>query len=324
MAPFLLQFIKHQFTSLPYPDKSAQGQTVVVTGANVGLGLEAARHFTRLGAARVILGVRSLEKGEAAKASIEKTTGRKHVVEVWQVDLGSFESVKEFSRKIHSLDRLDILVENAGIARYRWVIEEDNESTITINVVSTFLMALLVLPKLKETAARFNVTPHLTIVSSDVHFVAKFAERKSADIFAALNDKETADMKDRYNVSKILEVFYTRELAQRVDHSKQSGVIINFVNPGLCHSELAREAGIGLYLLKLFFARTTEVGSRNYLWAAQGDWDTHGQYVSSCRVYPPASLVRSKDGEETQYKVWKQLSDKLEKIHPGIMSNVST
>lgn len=197
MAPFLLQFIKHQFTSLPYPDKSAQGQTVVVTGANVGLGLEAARHFTRLGAARVILGVRSLEKGEAAKASIEKTTGRKHVVEVWQVDLGSFESVKEFSRKIHSLDRLDILVENAGIARYRWVIEEDNESTITINVVSTFLMALLVLPKLKETAARFNVTPHLTIVSSDVHFVAKFAERKSADIFAALNDKETADMKDR-------------------------------------------------------------------------------------------------------------------------------
>lgn len=197
MAPFLLQFIKHQFTSLPYPDQSAQGQTVVVTGANVGLGLEAARHFTRLGAARVILGVRNLEKGGAAKTSIEETTGRKQVVEVWQVDLCSFESVQEFSRKIHSLNRLDVLVENAGIARYRWVIEEDNESTITTNVVSTFLMALLVIPKLKETAARFNVTPHLTIVSSDVHFVAKFSERKSTDIFAALNDKETANMKDR-------------------------------------------------------------------------------------------------------------------------------
>ncbi|KAL9043613.1 MAG: hypothetical protein Q9214_003207, partial [Letrouitia sp. 1 TL-2023] len=167
MAPFLLQIFKHQFTSLPYPNKSAQGQTIVVTGANVGLGLEAARHFTRLGAARVILGVRDTEKGEAAKASIEETTGRNNVVEVWQVDLCSYESVKEFSRKIHSLDRLDVLLENAGIARYRWVIEEDNESTITTNVVSTFLMAVLAIPKLKETAARFKVTPHLTIVSSD-------------------------------------------------------------------------------------------------------------------------------------------------------------
>ncbi|KAL9613437.1 MAG: hypothetical protein Q9167_002035 [Letrouitia subvulpina] len=286
MAPFLIQFFKEQFTSLPYPNKSAQGQTIIVTGANVGLGLEAARHFTRLGAAKVILGVRTLEKGEAAKASIEETTGRKNVVEVWPVDLCSYESVKEFSRRVHSLDRLDVLLENAGISRQRWIIEEDNESTITTNVVSTFLMALLVMPKLKETAARFNVTPHLTIVSSDVHFVTNFPEKSSADIFATLNSEETANMKDRYNVSKLLEVFYTRELAARVKHSKQSGVVINFVNPGLCHSELAREAGLGLYLLKFFFARTTEVGSRNYLWAAQGEWDTHGQYVSSCRISP--------------------------------------
>lgn len=58
----------------------------------MGLGLEAARHFTRLNAERVILGVRNLEKGEAAKNSIEESTNRKGAVEVWQLDLTSYES----------------------------------------------------------------------------------------------------------------------------------------------------------------------------------------------------------------------------------------
>ena len=198
LLSFLLNFIKDQlFVSLPYPTKSAKDQTVIVTGANVGLGLEAARHYVRLGAAKVILAVRSLEKGEAAKASIEESTKRKGVVEVWEMDLTSYDSVKEFCKKVQALQRLDIILENAGIARQRWVVEEDNESTVTINVVSTFLMALLVLPKLRETASRFNTTPHLTIVSSEVHFLTLFEERKAPNIFQALNDEKTARMNER-------------------------------------------------------------------------------------------------------------------------------
>src|SRR6185437_7107197 len=97
------------------PTKDCTGQTIIVTGANVGLGLEAARHFVRLGAARVILAVRSVEKGEQAKADIETSTScGKDVVQVWPVDLGSFESVKQFCRRADAeLDRLDALVENA-------------------------------------------------------------------------------------------------------------------------------------------------------------------------------------------------------------------
>ena len=59
-----------QFTKLPYPTESFEGQTIIVTGANTGLGLEAARHFTRLNAAKVILGCRSVSKGEEAALSI--------------------------------------------------------------------------------------------------------------------------------------------------------------------------------------------------------------------------------------------------------------
>lgn len=183
---------------LPYPKHSFSGQTIIVTGSNTGLGLEAARHFTRLDAAKVILAVRTISKGETAKASIEESTNRKGVVEVWNLDLGSYESVKDFAKKAEKLDRLDILVENAGIARTDYTVQEENEATITTNVVSTFLLGLLLLPKLRETSQKFNVTPHLAITCSEVHAWSPFNERKSEHIFDTLSDEKTADMDDRY------------------------------------------------------------------------------------------------------------------------------
>lgn len=158
-----------QFAKLPYPEGDFSNQTIIVTGANCGLGLEAARHFVRLKAAKVIIACRSVEKGDAARIDIETTTNRKNVVEVWQVDLTSFKSVKEFCSRAQTLDRLDVVVENAGIAIGTFQLFEGFESTILINVVSTFLMAFLLLPKLRETALKFNITPHLTITSSDAH-----------------------------------------------------------------------------------------------------------------------------------------------------------
>jgi retinol dehydrogenase 12 len=140
-----------------------------VTGANCGLGLEAARHFVRLNAAKVILACRSVQKGELAKTDIERTTHRNGVVEVWQVDLASFASVRGFCARARALERLDIVIENAGIAIGKFEQFEGYESTITVNVISTFLMALMLLPKLRESASKFNITPHLTIVSSDAH-----------------------------------------------------------------------------------------------------------------------------------------------------------
>lgn len=92
-------------------------------------------------------------------------------MDVWQVDLGSFQSVKEFCHRADAeLDRLDVVIENAGIAIGTYV-EADGgfESTIAVNVVSTFLMALLLLPTMRRTAMRFNIEPKLVIVSSDAH-----------------------------------------------------------------------------------------------------------------------------------------------------------
>lgn len=144
----------------------------------MGLGLEAARHFCRLGAAKVILACRDPEKGKAARADIEAScsssstsTSKRGAVEAWQLDMSSFQSVKDFCARVDAeLDRLDVVVENAGVATGTYV-EADGgfESTIAINVVSTFLLLLLLFPKLRRTAARFNIEPRAVIVSSDAH-----------------------------------------------------------------------------------------------------------------------------------------------------------
>ncbi|KAL8707792.1 MAG: hypothetical protein Q9220_007244 [cf. Caloplaca sp. 1 TL-2023] len=314
------KLLTNKFVPLTYPSTSFEGKTVVVTGANVGLGLESARHYVRLNAAKVIIAVRSLEKGEAAKRAIEESEHKTGVVEVWHLDLSSYESVKQFANKINTLSRLDILLENAGIAvpEFRWA--EDNESTITVNVVSTFLLALLALPKLRETSTKFNTTPHLTVVSSEVHFLTTIPEKSSPNIFEKLNDKATVNMADRYQCSKLLEVLYCRSLASHMKNP--SNVVLNFVTPGLCHSELAREAGWGLAIMKFFLARTTEAGSRNFIAATIAGQESHGKYVDTCRLEEVAPFVTSEKGIETQKRIWEELNAKLEKIQPGVTANI--
>lgn len=161
--------IRNKLAYLPYPTHSFEGQTIIVTGANTGLGLEAARHFVRLNATKVILGCRSVSNGEAAAASIAENTGRKGVCEVWEVDLGSFASVKRFTEKAEKLERLDVVCENAGIARMEYKMVEDMESMVAINVVGTFLMALNLLPVLRRSGEKFGTVGRLTVVTSDAH-----------------------------------------------------------------------------------------------------------------------------------------------------------
>lgn len=193
----VIGILRSQFVHLPYPTDKFSGQTIIVTGSNVGLGLEAARHFVRLGAARVILAVRNISKGREAASLIEESTKRPDVVDVWPLDLTSYESVKAFARRVDGLDRLDVVVENAGIMTADFNLAENNESTITVNVISTFLLAILVLPKLRESSLKYHRAAVLTFTGSFVHFLTKFPERKSESIFQNLSDPKSARMKDR-------------------------------------------------------------------------------------------------------------------------------
>lgn len=183
--------------TLPVPTAKFTDQVVIVTGSNTGMGLEAARHLVRLDAAKVILAVRSVSKGEAAAQSISASTGREGVVEVWELDLASYQSVEAFAQRVQGLPRLDAVVANAGIYFFDFETAEDNEATITVNVVSHMLLALLLLPKLRETALTTGKPSVVTFTGSFTHWMTKFPERNSDHIFDDLADKSKARMKER-------------------------------------------------------------------------------------------------------------------------------
>ena len=186
------------FFKPPVPSADFSGKTIIVTGANVGLGKEASKHFVRLGAHTVVLAVRSLEKGEAAKAEIETETKRLGAVEVYELDYSSYASVKAFAAKVAQLPRIDIAVLNAGVATEQFEVSEDNENTITVNVISTALLALLLLPILRSSASEYGIEPVISVVGSGIHAWTSFPERETPNSLATLNDQKTADMKDRY------------------------------------------------------------------------------------------------------------------------------
>ena len=178
-----------------YPTADFSGKTIIVTGSNVGLGKEAVKHFVRLKAKKVIMAVRSIAKGEAAKAEIEAESGRVGVIEVWELDLSYYDSVKAFAKRAASLDCLDAAVLNAAIATTKYETSEDNESSITVNTISTVLLGLLLLPTLRSSAKKGNVEATLTFVGSGSY--TKFPERRTANAIETLNNRETADMSAR-------------------------------------------------------------------------------------------------------------------------------
>ena len=186
------------FSKLPVPTHDFNGQTVVITGGNTGLGLEAARYIVGLNASRVILGVRTLSKGEAAKADIEKSTGRSDVIDIYHVDMENYDSVKSFATEVSKLSRVDAVSLNAGKIAHEFYLAEQDESTITVNVVSTMLLGILLLPKLRESAKEYGTCPRLSIVASDRHMMTNLPEWKTPNTFETLRNNTQSGSDDRY------------------------------------------------------------------------------------------------------------------------------
>lgn len=202
MAFFFTLLRSQLFTKLPYPTHDFSGQTIIITGSNTGLGLEAARHIVRLGAKKVILAVRTLSKGEAAAENIlSSTRATKNTVEVWHLDLGDYDSIRAFGARLKTLDRLDAVIQNAGTLTTQFKMDKGSglETHIAVNSVAAVLVGLVALPKLRETARQTGTRTRLSFIGSDLHFIAAFTEaEREGSLFDALNDERIANMNDRY------------------------------------------------------------------------------------------------------------------------------
>lgn len=230
--------------------------------------------------------------------------------------------MRSFAKRTQKLERIDVLLCNAAVATQRWQVAEVNELCITVNVISTMLLAFLLLPKLKATATQFNTRPHLTFVSSPGHYFVDFKEKDDpAGIFAGLRNEKKADMVKRYSTSKLLAVYIVREMAARRPADTYP-VTINMVDPGLCWSELNREPDLGTSILKILLARTAEVGARALLGAAEAGEETHGIFLSGGREREPATVVVGEEGMLVQGRVWSELMGILEGIEEGVVANL--
>lgn len=288
----------------------------------------------RLGVQKLILGCRSLEKAEAAKDLIARQEYSKSTsIEVWQVDLTSYDSVLAFGKRVQEqLPRLDAFIACAGVEPVEFTLAEDLEMTLTVNVVSTMLLNVLVLPKLRATSAKYSKPTHLTTVGSSVHIfgatdnLLEPPTEDSKDTFDLLSDPATADMggpevpmSPRYALSKTLLHAVHPHFAAKASGIGKEQVIVNWVNPGWCASEISRHKASISRGTKFWFSimgRTAEQGSRELVNGILAGQETHGHYMSECTVKPESTFLRSEKGVLFRERLWRELVVRMNKMAP--------
>lgn len=288
-------FFQNQFRANPQwpaPGTTLSGKTAVVTGANIGLGYEAAVQLLGLELSRLILAVRSLDKGEAAARKM-RALFPKATIEVWQLDMCCYESILAFARRVESqLSRLDIALLNAGLIKstFTTVKSTGHEETLQVNYLSTMLLAVLLLPILKAKRLRDGPPARLTIVSAALSLAAKFPERDRVPVLAAFDDPKLFTSGETYNSTKLLAHMFLWNLVDRVS---ADDVIVNLADPAWCRgTQLTREVtGAGMKLgVKLFAAmtgRSPKVGASCFVDAVVNKGaESHGCFLMSWKIHP--------------------------------------
>ncbi|KAJ3539822.1 hypothetical protein NM208_g5334 [Fusarium decemcellulare] len=328
LAPLTL--FQYQYSSLPITLSSADcaGKVFIITGANSGLGFECVKHFVTLGCKRVVMAVRSQKRGLDALALVESETGVKGVAEIWELDVGNFESVKRFATKVEKdLERVDGLINNAAAADGSWSIVEGMESSIAVNVVGTILLTVLLMPYLRKCAKQFGCTPRVSFLTSGLAWGRRSDLAKIDKDRGILNDvndsaKWSVDGVNRYSLSKLLQILAIRRFVELAP-VEATGVVVNFVNPGLCNTGLVRyytlSTKIITTIMRLIIGRSAEWGSRSLLFGMAAGRESHGRYLSYCedteRWVP--EWVSNSEGEVWAAAIWGEVALQLEQSQPG-------
>ena len=260
--------------------KSLKGKTVVITGANTGMGKETAVHLAARGA-RVIIGCRNLEKGRKALKEIQEQSGNKNIF-LEKLDLASLESVRAFADKVvNSEPRLDILINNAGVAACAYQKTEDGfEMQFGVNHLGHFLLTMLLLDRLKH-----SQPSRIINVASAVHRMGKIK-------FDDIHHEKSYSRYGAYFDSKLANVLFTRELSK---HLAGTHVTVNAVHPGVVGTENLLQHHSVLpsalsYPITWYFLKTPEQGIQTTIHCAVSeDMDgVSGKYLKDCAIVEPS------------------------------------
>uniref|UniRef100_A0A4W3JLC2 Dehydrogenase/reductase (SDR family) member 13a, duplicate 3 n=1 Tax=Callorhinchus milii TaxID=7868 RepID=A0A4W3JLC2_CALMI len=273
-------------------DVSLNGRTVIVTGANTGIGKETALDMARRGA-RVVLACRSKDRAEAARFSRREDKTSNNQVVFMHLDLASLKSVRAFAETfLKSEPQLHILINNAGKT------EDGFSMGVGVNHFGHFLLTNLLLERLKQ------------CVPSRVVVLASETYRMVGLDFSKLSRTEPGHTNGflDYAHSKLCNVLFARELSNRLEGTN---VTCYSVHPGehsitLCGHQPAPipapRAGPGLSRFTLQY--TPQGGAQTSIHCAvqEGIERFSGRYFSDCRVREVVAHARD---DAVARKLWE-------------------
>ncbi|XP_077365636.1 retinol dehydrogenase 12 isoform X2 [Festucalex cinctus] len=267
-------------------DERLDNKTVIITGANTGIGKETARDLAARGA-RIIMACRDLERAEEARSEIVEDTGNENVL-VRKVDLSDSRSIRAFAELI-----------NRGIMMCPYSKTADGfEMQFGVNHLGHFLLTYLLLDLIK-----FSAPARIVVVASVAH---TWTGLRLDD----LNSESSYDTMKAYGQSKLANVLFARALAKKL---KGTGVSVFSLHPGVVQSDLWRHQHQCIQVaVKIFrvFTKTTVEGAQTTIYCAvqPGLESQSGAYFSDCA---PARCSRSASDDDLAQELWESSCNML-------------
>ncbi|KAM4693221.1 retinol dehydrogenase 14-like [Discoglossus pictus] len=254
-----------------------RGKTVIITGANSGIGRATAAELLKM-EARVIMACRDPELAEEAARELRIEAGDSGEVITKELDLGSLISVRRFCQEVVKEEpRLDVLINNAGVFQCPYMkTEEGFEMQFGVNHLGHFLLTHLLIGLLKSSAPS-----RIVVVSSKLY---KYGEINFDD----LNSEKSYSRSSGYSRSKLANILFTRELARRLEGT---GVTVNVLHPGIVRTNLGRHINIPMLIKPLFnvvswaFFKTPLEGAQTSIYLASSPEveGVSGKYFGDCK-----------------------------------------
>ncbi len=285
-----------------------QGKTVVVTGANSGIGFETASVLASMGA-RVLVTARNADRGRAAVAAITQALQGDGQVQLVVFDLADLASVRRGAAEIlEQAPRLDVLVNNAGLVLSERAETVDGyEATFATNHLGPFLLTNLLLERITASAPSRVVN-----VASTAHNAARkgipFDDLQSTQHYRGMRV---------YGQSKLANILFTLELARRFEGS---GVTANSLHPGTVRSGYGADGdargllAFGIKIASPFFLSPAK-GARTsvYLASSPEVEGVSGEYFVKCKPRAPRRWAQD---PEAARRLW-QVSEELVGLDPA-------
>ncbi len=270
----------------PPPVTPMHDRTVVITGANSGIGLETAVSLASAGA-RIVMGCRNPVTAAAAVDEVRRRSGNLRV-ETHPLDLADLANVRDFAGSLADLDRIDVLINNAGLMLdQRRESAQGYETTFATNHLGPFLLTQLLT---EQIIAAPN--GRIVNVASTAHHLAPrgidwgdFERRRRFHGWTV------------YGQSKLANILHARALAERLG---DRGVVAHSLHPGSVASGFGRDGDLhGVNDRLMWIAQhvliSAEEGSRTSVHVASSPESlrTSGDYWVRSRRSTPSRAARS-------------------------------